>query len=350
MNSFYNSKDDFNVFDFREDLITEYERFSRSFVKINANDINRKVDLSYKEGRFWPPPLIQLNPKYEPGEWIDSLVENGTLEHECARIFRLKDVDNKFGKPLQLHRHQSDAIRVADSGESYILTTGTGSGKSLAYFIPIVNDVLRRRRNGGVNKGISAIVVYPMNALCNSQFEELNKYLRIGYTKGKEPVSFARYTGQESQEDRDYIAKNPPDILLTNFVMLELIMTRVLEIDKAVREHATGLRFLVLDELHTYRGRQGADVAMLVRRVRERFNDNLQCVGTSATMTSEGSWENRKVDVAKIAELIFGTKIDPKNVISETLKSVVDSNTNVTRATLRAAIERSLATPPPPPP
>ena len=112
-----------------------------------------------------------------------------------------------------------------------------------------------------------------MNALCNSQLEELKKFLKLGYETSREPVTFARYTGQESEEERLRIAKNPPDILLTNYVMLELIMTRLLETDKAIRNHAVGLRYLVLDELHTYRGRQGADVAMLVRRVRERFNE-----------------------------------------------------------------------------
>ncbi len=337
-----------DVFRFREELIAEYERFSRSFVKIRADDINRKVDSSYAAGRFWPAPLIQLNPNYEPGDWVDNLVENGTLDHECKKIFRLKHNNDTAGERLLLHRHQTDSIMIAKRGESYVLTTGTGSGKSLAYFIPIVDDVLRHNRMGNTRKGISAIVIYPMNALCNSQFEELKKYLQTGYTKGKEPVTFARYTGQESKDERDRIAKNPPDILLTNYVMLELIMTRFLETDKAVREHAVGLRFLVLDELHTYRGRQGADVAMLVRRVRERFNEHLLCIGTSATMGSEGSRADRNAAVARIASLLFGSTVSPGNVVSETLRSVIDQNTNATESELRAAIERGIPAPPPP--
>jgi hypothetical protein len=153
-----------------------------------------------------------------------------------------------------------------------VLTTGTGSGKSLAYFIPIVHDVLHRRSQGDPCPGISAIVIYPMNALCNSQLEELQKFLTYGYGVGKEPVTYARYTGQESADERQQIAEHPPDILLTNYVMLELIMTRPDFPDPQVVAHAQGLRFLVLDELHAYRGRQGADVAMLIRRVRERLN------------------------------------------------------------------------------
>ena len=79
-----------------------------------------------------------------------------------------------------------------------------------------------------------------MNALCNSQPEELNKYLQQGYGEGNEPVTFARYTGQESAQDRERIASNPPDVLLTNYVMLELLMTRVDDNDRRVIEAATG--------------------------------------------------------------------------------------------------------------
>ena len=107
------------------------------------------------------------------------------------------------------------------------------------------------------------------------------------YDDGASPVTFHRYTGQEGGEIRERLLNEPPDILLTNYVMLELILTRINE-QRLIRR-ARDLRFLVLDELHTYRGRQGADVAMLVRRCREAFSgDKMICVGTSATMVSEG--------------------------------------------------------------
>src|SRR5690606_38144090 len=134
-----------------------------------------------------------------------------------------------------------------------------------------------------------AIIVDPMNALANSQVGELEKFLRYGYATGGEPVTFARYTGQEKGEERERILRDPPDILLTNYVMLELVLTRPQERRRLVQA-AQGLQFLVLDELHTYRGRQGADVAMLVRRVRDACQSpDLQCVGTSATMASAGT-------------------------------------------------------------
>ena len=121
-----------------------------------------------------------------------------------------------------LHTHQREAIRKAKEGKSYVLTSGTGSGKSLTYIVPIVDHVLR----SGSGRGIQAIVVYPMNALANSQDEELRKFLEMGYPEGQSPVRFARYTGQEKGDEREAIRSNPPDILLTNYMMLELLLTR----------------------------------------------------------------------------------------------------------------------------
>ena len=166
-----------DVFAFRKELIAEYARFSRSFTKIRAKDILDKVNNIYRKEYFWPAPLVQLNPNFESGGYIKELVSAGILHPECDNIFRIKGENSLSKQPLRLYRHQTEAIKIAGKQESYVLTTGTGSGKSLAYFIPIVNDVLQRKRAGDTCKGITAIVVYPMNALCNSQFEELEKYL-----------------------------------------------------------------------------------------------------------------------------------------------------------------------------
>src|SRR6202034_2545826 len=104
--------------------------------------------------------------------------------------------------------------------------------------------------------------------------------------------------GQESSEKRAAIIRNPPDILLTNYVMLELVLTRPHE--RGLVKAAKGLWFLVLDELHTYRGRQGADVALLVRRLRDACDaPEVQCIGTSATMTTEGGPKEQKKEVAR---------------------------------------------------
>lgn len=165
---------------------------------------------------------IQLNPNFERGGLPDDLVAEGLLHEECSRIFRAKTDSDDFARSITFHLHQVEAIQAARSGANYVLTTGTGSGKSLTYIVPIVDRVLRE----GSGKGIRAIVVYPMNALANSQQGELEKFLCYGYPAGNPPVTFACYTSQEPDEERERITTDPPDILLTNYVMLELVLTR----------------------------------------------------------------------------------------------------------------------------
>src|SRR2546426_4987873 len=165
-----------------------------------------------------------------------------------------------------------------------------------------------------------------MNAIATSKRGVLTKFLAHGYPQGHTPVTFARYTGQESQADREQLWHNPPDILLTNFVMLELILTR--PFDGPLVRAAQGLRFLVLDELHTYRGRQGADVALLVRRVRDALAaPKLQCVGTSATLAGSGTFAEQRAEVAKVASLLFGAPVEPEHVIGETLRRATPEKT-----------------------
>lgn len=306
-----------DVFNLREKLVADYASFVKSFINIRDERINKELDSHLAAGLLWPDPLIQLNPCFSPGESIDELVDSTILHNECRRIFRLKTNQSDFGRPLRLHRHQVEAIKVAASGRNYVLTTGTGSGKSLAYIIPIVDHVLRN----GSGRGVQAVIVYPMNALANSQVNELDKFLHFGFPEGKSPVTFRRYTGQESNDQQDEIVANPPDILLTNYVMLELLLTRPRE--RRLVRAASGLKFLVLDELHTYRGRQGADVAMLIRRARNAFSaDKMQCVGTSATLASGGSWTDQQAEVARVATLFFGSDVRPQEIIGETIKRV----------------------------
>ena len=307
-----------DVFEYRDAVIADYKSFTTSFTKIKAPDIDSFVTQRYEAGEYWPAPLIQLNPQFVAGDNVEQLATKGVLHPECANIFRFdRDDKGSIGVSAQLHKHQQDAIAIAQKHESYVLTTGTGSGKSLSYILPIVDEVLKTK-SVDPTPSIKAIIIYPMNALVNSQLEELQKFL--GHYGDSKPVTYGRYTGQESSEERHAMAATPPDIILTNFMMLELLMTRQDELDRKVMQAAQGLKFLVLDELHTYRGRQGADVAMLVRRVREALNPNVLCIGTSATMASDGNLAARNEAVATVASKLFGAKVKPENIITETLQ------------------------------
>ena len=334
-----------NVFELRDRLVSDYASYTRSFIKIADPRISNRVESALAGGEFWPDPMLQLNPNFLPGGTIDELVKDGTLHPECAKIFRVEKSDtDQTGKQLLLHTHQREAILKANQEKkSYVLTSGTGSGKSLAYIVPIVDHVLRN----GSGRGIQAIVVYPMNALANSQDEELGKFLKRGYPEGHPPVRFARYTGQEKGPEREAIRGNPPDILLTNYMMLELLLTR--SEDRELVRAAQGVRFLVFDELHTYRGRQGADVALLIRRCRLAFGGHeMICIGTSATMASGGSTEAQKREVAKVAETLFGVPFDGTQVIGETLERAtpeIDIKDPGMIQAIRVALEESASPP-----
>lgn len=329
-----------DVFKYRDAVIADYKTFTTSFTKILATDIEAFIKDKYEAGQYWPAPLIQLNPSFVPGRTVEQLCKEDILHPRCQDIFRFgRDGRGNPGVTALLHKHQQDALKIAQQRESYVLTTGTGSGKSLSYILPIVDAVLKRK--GKDNKpSIKAIIIYPMNALVNSQMEELDKYFK--YYDGNQTVTYGRYTGQEKEEERQKMAANPPDIILTNFMMLELLMTRQGDLDRTVIGAAQGLEFLVLDELHTYRGRQGGDVAMLVRRVREALNPDLLCIGTSATMASEGLPEERKVVVATVASKLFGAEVKPSNIVTETLQPLTSGSSKPGPQILAEAINRGI--------
>ncbi len=329
-----------NVFELREKLIADYCSFVKGFITIKDDAIKEMVANELKDGLLWPDPLIQLSQFFESGESIEELIKSNILHPLCKQIFRIKRDETDFGKQMQLHRHQTEAIKRAAQGLNYILTTGTGSGKSLAYIIPIVNHILKT----GSGKGIKAIIVYPMNALANSQEKELSKFVNWGFSSDTKPLTFKRYTGQESEQAKQEICSNPPDILLTNYVMLELILTRPNE--TPLVNACKNLKFLVMDELHTYRGRQGADVAMLIRRTIDATKaEKVICVGTSATLSSTGDRMEQNREISRVASLLFGSKVEPENVIGESLQRLTnefDFDSPAVISKLRDSIDSTL--------
>lgn len=305
-----------SIFQLHEQALRDYCDFVRSFLLIADERAREFVEHALSEqGHLWPEALVQLSPSYALGASVDDLARQGLIAEETAKIFRRGD-----GQPIRLYCHQEEAIRKALARESFVVTSGTGSGKSLCYFLPIVDSLVRQPPTG---ERVAALVVYPMNALVNSQFQALTalgkQYERR--TGRPFPVRFAKYTGETPDAEREEMRQRPPQILLTNYVMAELLLLRP-EDQRFLDRAGGGLRFLVFDELHTYRGRQGADVAMLVRRLKERCAaPDLVHIGTSATMVArrEASSLNRRQSVAEFAARFFGHPFSPDQVVEETL-------------------------------
>ena len=324
-----------SIFTLSERLIQDYSNYVKSFLSIQDESIRSFLQEELIEkGSLWPEALLQLNPAYERSSSVSELCSQGLLHPLMGEIFFDKSKEQSF----RLYRHQQEAITRGVDEEPFIVTSGTGSGKSLTYFIPIFDYILK---NNPEQNRVQAIVVYPMNALVNSQEDALDSIAESYKQRtGKElPVRYKKYTGQERSE-RAEIQQNPPHILLTNYVMLELMMVRPDE-RNFVDRTATGLQFLILDELHTYRGRQGADIALLVRRLKERCgNPDLLCIGTSATMVSGkgmGAQERRQA-VADFGSKIFGVDFKNQNVVEEKLQRLTPGESGPDPGDLRAAI------------
>jgi ATP-dependent helicase YprA (DUF1998 family) len=325
-----------NILHFHEKLIENYKRYIQSFINIKDPVIREFVDKEIQDKRLWPEPLIQFNPTFEKGKTIEELTKSGIIHPELNKIFT----------GYQLYRHQSEAIELGADGNDFVVTSGTGSGKSLTFLVTIFNKIL--------NQGIAlqdkttAVIVYPMNALINSQFKAIND-LKTKYEeqfKTNFPIKFGQFTGQEDEVTRDEMRANPPHIILTNYMMLELLMTRGGR-DVDIRNNfLANVKYLVFDELHTYRGRQGADVAMLIRRVRSMAQNPITTIGTSATMIASetSTLLEQKVEVARIASLIFGKSISDTQVVNEYLVRSLGEGIEITPAIVRSTVSIPVST------
>jgi ATP-dependent helicase YprA (DUF1998 family) len=270
-----------SIFSLHSNVLGDYRDFVRSFFTVDDDRAREFIERELvEEARLWPEALLQVSPSYARVASVDELAERGMILRETADIFR-KDGGSPYevlvlndrtpaqapgvgGEPFFLYQHQVEALERARRNESYVVTSGTGSGKSLTYFLPIIDAFLR---NPTARDRVAALVVYPMNALVNSQVEALKK-LKRGFeqrTGRRFPISFAKYTGDVQGDARREVQTRPPQILLTNYVMAELLLVRPDDQSLLPPAGPNGLRFLVFDELHTYRGRQGADVAMQIR-------------------------------------------------------------------------------------
>ena len=312
-----------DIFQLRDRVVADYRDYVQSFINIKDQRIESYIERQLAAGELWPDPVLQLNPAYVAAETLSELAARSEIREETARF---------FGPDLRLYQHQREAIDLGLQNDSYVVTTGTGSGKSLTYLVPIIDQLFRTDPQ---DEHVRALLIYPMNALINSQLQALERYKQENYPSS--PITFARYTGETSHDEKERIQHHPPQILLTNYVMAELMLQRPSE--RSMLATATKhLRTLVVDELHFYRGRQGADVAMLARRLEEAAADNVQVIGTSATMATGETRDEQRAEIARLATRFFGRQIPAEHVIDETLQRVSKVPAPETAAELQAAV------------
>ncbi|SEP87972.1 Helicase conserved C-terminal domain-containing protein [Mycobacterium sp. 88mf] len=244
-------------------------------------------------------PILEMTPPYETGATCRQLIDEGVLHQ------RFNDVDSPaLGLDRPLYVHQEVAVRKFTAGRNLVVSTGTGSGKTESFLIPIINALLEESARGTLGPGVRALLLYPMNALANDQLKRLRAVLA-----SVPEITFGRYTGETAEDTRtaeaDFLQTNPgdkrlcnellsrqemretpPHLLLTNYAMLEYLLLRPVDIDLFDGPNAGTWRFIVMDEAHVYDGAQGSEVALLIRRLKQRVapRADLQCIATSASL------------------------------------------------------------------
>lgn len=231
------------------------------------------------------------------------------------------DVPLRF-KP---YLHQEEAFRrlAGPRPRSTLVATGTGSGKTESFLFPILDHCYRHRGE----PGIKAVLIYPMNALATDQAGRIAKVawgnpklrgnLRAGLYVGEKTGTPAQQMGPDTIiTDKETLRLNPPDLLLTNYKMLDYLLVRPEDYPIWQHNGAETLRFLVVDEIHTFDGAQGTDLACLVRRLKARLGTpegHLCCVGTSATLGSE----EERDELRAYAADVFGEPFDEGAIVTE---------------------------------
>ncbi len=300
------------------------------------------------EGCFLAPPVFEHT--------------FGWDEHACTladlkgKLFSEKLLDTlenapayAFDSEIHPYKHQLKAWKclLEEKPKSAVITSGTGSGKTECFMIPILDDLIRERE---LTKqplvGVRALFLYPLNALINSQQERLDAWT----TSFGKDIRFCLYNGKTEENEnsvkklqkgrpnqvlsRELLRKDPPPILMTNATMLEYMLVRqvdspILEISKEVKS----LRWIVLDEAHTYVGSQAAELSLLLRRVVQAFgkhSEDIRFVATSATISDNDSEQRLKEYLASLAgvsieqvEVIGGSRVVPDLGESKNTKNLV---------------------------
>jgi hypothetical protein len=318
-------------------VIDEYKDFL--LTEFRAKDPKLKESLEReieKPGFLAQEPFFQAHRPFKEGKkWQDL-----SIDKKLAKVMESKS------KSQYCYLHQSQSIDnlLSDTATPIVITTGTGSGKTECFLLPVIqnaiDDSIAFKRSG-----LTAILLYPMNALANDQLERIDDYLKGASFSGN--VKVAKYDRGTTQAERELLRKNPPHILLTNYMMLEYLLVRPADREAIFTNHRC--RFFVLDEVHTYRGALGSNIALLVRRVKAHLKYALQdwgtdqaenlgrkrfpeliTIGTSATIKSEIEEglskeeliKRRDNDIQEFFSKLTGVQKETIQVIGEELQDV----------------------------
>lgn len=317
----------FNIITASKNITDKYIRYLKTMFDIEdpyykelfGEAINKRQSIS-------KGPYLEVIDSFKKGSSVEELIRQGILDSDFEKI---EDIYKKT-----LYQHQENSVKKINEGKNIVVSTGTGSGKTESFLIPILNSLMKEKReNGMLSPGVRALLIYPMNALANDQISRLR-----GLLKNYPEITFGSYTGQTSEKydqalfkykslnknktpqkneliAREQMKNTPPHILVTNYSMLEYLMLRPQDNTFFQGDFASNWRFIVLDEAHTYSGSTGIEVSMLLRRLKAYLHDcKLTYILTSATLGGEKSND----DVALFASRLCDSEFDAGDIIRAT--------------------------------
>lgn len=315
---------EFNPIETARKVEDSYREYIATTIHFDDADLQKQLETILCEpGYLAKGPFLEAAPPYRKDKTVADLVDEGLL---CKGMMSLGGGETRNFDPYRpLYVHQVKAIEKSVARRNYAVVTGTGSGKTECFLLPILNDILTEFEKSGRSAGVRAMILYPMNALANDQLKRLRQLLKgtditfgryTGDTEEKESVALRKWKDENPDQtrlpneiiSREKIRENPPNILLTNYSMLEYLLLR--PEDAPLFEGAFGAnwRHIAIDEAHVYSGALGTEIAYLLRRVKARIESEtgelpkLHCYATSATIGSEEDMPK----VATFARDLFG--------------------------------------------
>ena len=305
-----------------KEIALEYSRYLSSIFSLNDPVYQQQFSARLKEMPFSSGPYLEVTDAFETGKTVREMMEAGDLPANYDRL--------GFHLDRPLYKHQVDALFQISSGRNAVVSTGTGSGKTESFLFPITKHLVEEANAGTLGRGVRAMLIYPMNALANDQVERLRELLA-----DFPEITFGCYTGQTAEKydaalanykqlnngslplkneliSREQMKAYPPNILITNYAMLEYLMVRPDDSVFFSEAYADKWKYIVLDEAHVYRGSTGIEVAMLLRRLNTRLHrKDIQYILTSATLGGE----NDNDAVAAFAENLCNSRFTAGDVI-----------------------------------
>ncbi|NLJ75494.1 MAG: DEAD/DEAH box helicase [Firmicutes bacterium] len=314
------------------EIFARYCNYIATTFGLNDDVLNSQiVEALQKPGRFARGPILEVTPPFVGGHTIEDLISAQVLTPHLRNL----DTDKlPLDRPLFLHQEEA-VIKICQEQRNAVVATGTGSGKTECFMIPILNHLFAELGQGNLTPGVRALLLYPMNALANDQIKRMR-----GLLANQPQITFGIYTGETEERYLDAYAKyqrmhqaqplpnelicreqmkaSPPHILLTNYAMLEYLMLRPADNVFFQGTYAQDWKFIVIDEAHTYTGAKGIEMAMLLARLKNAIGakpGDLRCILTSASL---GRGREDANAVAKFAGAMFREEFTESDIITAT--------------------------------